>query len=134
MADSSFTSNADNVIKEAEKKLIRAAEIIGGTAESYAKKLCRTDTGNLKNSITHVIENKNDEVIVAIGSNVEYAPYVELGTGIHAEDGNGRQTPWRYKDRKGKWHTTSGMKPKPFLRPAIEDHKEEYKHILRNES
>ncbi len=55
---------------------------------------------------------------------------VELGTGVYAEGGGGRQTPWRYQDRKGEWHTTRGAHPHPYLRPAIENHTEEYKRIL----
>ena len=57
---------------------------------------------------------------------------IELGTGKYAEGGGGRQTPWRYHDKKG-WHITSGMPPRPYLRPAIEKHKDEYKEILEAE-
>ena len=52
----------------------------------------------------------------------EYAEFVEFGTGIHNEHGDGRQTPWRYKDRDGKWHTTRGQIAKPFIRPAFAEH------------
>lgn len=58
---------------------------------------------------------------------------VELGTGKYAEGGGGRPTPWRYQDSKGNWHTTSGMKPRPYLRPAIEDHKRDYKEVVEEE-
>ena len=54
----------------------RALEIIGGMAESYAKQLCPVDTGRLRNSITHKQEGPKT---VAIGTNVYYAPFVELG-------------------------------------------------------
>lgn len=87
----------------------RALEIIGGKAESYAKRNCPVDTGNLRNSITHQQEDENTELI---GTNVEYAPYVELGH-----------------------HTKSGsfVDAKPYLRPAVENHKAEYRRIIRNE-
>jgi hypothetical protein len=58
---------------------------------------------------------------VTIGSNLFYSIYVELGTGIFAEKGNGRKTPWVWKDFNGKWHFTRGMKARPFLRPAVEE-------------
>lgn len=60
--------------------------------EADAKNNCPKDQGILANSITH-------EVIGNVGyvySTLLYAPYVELGTGIFAEDGTGRQTPWHY--------------------------------------
>jgi hypothetical protein len=55
---------------------------------------------------------------------------VELGTGIHAENGNGRRTPWIWEDENGKRHKTSGMKPRHFMKKAIADHIDEYKEIL----
>ena len=72
-----FTSHAASVLTAEEKAKSQALEMIGGMAESYAKKLCPVDTGNLRNSITH---QRYDESTEVVGSNVEYAPYVELGT------------------------------------------------------
>ena len=59
----------------------RALEIIGGMAETYAKGLTPVDTGALRNSITHKVEMGEEQSKVIVGTNVEYAPYVELGTG-----------------------------------------------------
>jgi hypothetical protein len=53
-----------------------------------------------------------------------------MGTGKYVK--GGRQTPWRYKDDKG-WHITSGMPPRPYLKPAATDHREEYRRIIENE-
>ena len=90
--------------------------------ETAAKEKCPVDDGTLKASITHSVEY--DKGIV--GTNVEYGPYVEFGTGLFAEDGNGRKdVPWRYQDAKGNWHTTSGQKPNPFLQNAIEKKQDE---------
>ena len=127
----SFKSNLGAILDASDEAIKKAAEIIGGMAESYAKQLCPVDTGNLRNSIAHTTENNNRTVI--IGSSVEYAPFVELGTGKFAEGGGGRQTPWSYQDSNGNWHTTSGMPPRPYLRPAIENHKDEYRHVLQTE-
>lgn len=126
-----FNSNLDAVLSGSQAAIRRAAEIIGGMAESYAKQLCPVDTGNLRNSITHTTENNNRTVV--IGSSVTYAPFIELGTGKYADGGGGRQTPWSYQDSNGNWHTTSGMPPRPYLRPAIENHKDEYKEVLQTE-
>lgn len=122
------TSRRVEVIQAKDEAVAKALEIIGQAAERYAKELCPVDTGNLRNSISHEV----DDTTVYVGTNTEYAPYVEFGTGIYAE-GGGRPTPWRYQDDKGEWHTTSGMQPQPFLGPSIDNHIQEYKQFLENE-
>ena len=77
MANVKFTSNRSAVIDAVEISEWRALEIMDGKAESYAKQLAPDDTGNLRNSITHQPYEKNTEMIA---TNVEYAPYQELGT------------------------------------------------------
>ena len=62
-----------------------------------------------------------------LGTNVEYAPYVELSTGKHTE--GGRPTKWIYKDDKGT-HMTGGHQAKPFLKPAAADHASQYRKII----
>jgi len=137
-----FVSHIADVKAATDLQLAQAAEEIGQAAENNAK-LHITEavyqtpagwyirTGNLRNRITHETVKDDDSVTIVIGSEVEYAPYVELGTGVYAEEG-GRQTPWRYQDDLGNWHQTSGMPARPFLRPAIEDHIQEYKQILES--
>lgn len=97
------------------KALNRACLVV----ENEAKRLCPVDTGDLRNSITHEVHND----VGIVGTNKEYAPYVEFGTGIFAVEGNGRDTPWSYQDDKGEWHTTVGQKPQPFLETAIQTKK-----------
>lgn len=99
----SFISYAKDVLSGEKKAKVQALEVIGGMAESYAKAACPVDTGRLRNSITHQQESENVEVI---GTNVSYAPYVELGT--------------------------SKMSARPFLRPAAEGHAAEYAAILKS--
>ena len=99
-----FTDNSKEIIEAIQQATVRALEKCGLTAEGYAKKLAPVDTGNLRNSITHEVDD--GEPAAYIGTNVEYAPYVCLGT-IH-------------------------MKAKPFLKPAVNDHKDEYRKILEN--
>ena len=117
------------VSAEIKAALLRGLEKCGLTAEGYAKKLCPVDTGNLRNSITHTVDE--EEPAAYIGSNAEYASYVCLGTGKYAE--GGRPTPWVYQDAKGKFHWTAGNKAKPFLKPAVADHKERYREIIKSE-
>ena len=109
--------------------LLRALEKVGMTAEKYAKRLCPVDTGNLRNSITHRVDP--EEPAAYIGSDTEYAAYVELGTGKYYP--GGRPTPWTYQDAKGNWHWTAGNKAQPYLKPAAADHAAQYRQIVEEE-
>ena len=62
------------VSAEIKAALLRGLEKIGLVAEGYAKKLQIPDTGNLRNSITHVVDEGGDAVY--IGTNSEYGAYV----------------------------------------------------------
>ena len=115
MPDVTFTSHKDEAIKAVTEAMARALEICGGKAETYAKQLAPVGTpestgipgyhgGTLRNSITH---EQWDEKTEVIGSAVKYAPYVELGT---------------YK-----------MKARPFMRPAAENHRQEYSQVIERE-
>jgi phage gpG-like protein len=97
-----FTDNSEDFMKEFIALKEKALKTIGLLAEGYAKRMCTVDTGRLRNSITHATSsysgagtysdnkgnNFNDasakeepsEDMVVIGTNVEYGPYVELGT------------------------------------------------------
>ena len=99
-------------IHNEQKKRVRQAAIF---LESYIKKSFGTspsqpgeppgvDTGRLRNSITHEIEEALWDIIGRVGTNVEYGKWLELGT----------------KD----------MSPRPYLRRAIEENKQELVNIL----
>lgn len=94
--------NTDAAVTGISVAVSSALEKIGLMAEGYAKKKCPVDTGNLRNSITHQVDGD----AVYIGTNVEYAPYVELGT--------------------------SRQKAQPFLRPAASEHGAQYRQVLKN--
>lgn len=124
-----ITNNSGLVKEELEAAALRALEKCGLAAEGYAKLLCPVDTGNLRNSITHQVDD--GEQAVYIGSASEYAAYVELGTGKYYP--GGRPTPWMYQDAKGNWHLTHGQRAQPYLKPAVADHAAQYKGIIEGE-
>ena len=78
-----FRDNTDEVLATLERAKNRGLEAIGLTAEGHAKSETPVDTGRLRNSINHA----TDDEAAYIGTNVEYAPYVELGArgrkGVH---------------------------------------------------
>lgn len=95
-------SRIDEVLDALQNQKAKVLEEWGLIAEAYASDLCPVDTGRLRASISH----DTDEDTMYLGTNVEYAPYVELGT--------------------------SCMDAQPFLRPAIENHMDEYKDIMND--
>ena len=95
-------SNIDLFKSALPEQKALALEAIGLVAEGHAKAECPVDTGRLRNSISHA----RDDDAAYIGTNVEYAPYVELGT--------------------------SRMKARPFLRPAAEDYSMEYEALVKS--
>lgn len=103
MAISIKDDHTEEVIREKNQAIEKALEMIGIEAERYAKEYCPVDTGRLKNSITHTQKGKETEIV---GSNVEYAPYVEAGT--------------------------SRPKPKRFLYKAVFNHMDTYKEIAES--
>lgn len=132
-----FTDNSAIFLRELEAAKRKALETIGQKVEGYAKKLCPVGTpestgikgyrgGTLRNSITH----RTEKDVVAVGSNVEYAPYVELGTGPHF-------TPppeWeQFTTERGSGVGKAYVKPRPYIRPAIEEHRNEYEDIMKHE-
>lgn len=111
-----LTDNTDLVVDGINDAVLRALERIGMAAEGYAKDLCPVGTpestgipgyigGTLRNSITHKVDDAAGAVY--IGTNVEYAPYVELGT--------------------------VKMAAQPYLKPAASDHGQTYRNILEDE-
>lgn len=139
--------HSKEIIDETGLAIQAALEIIGGKLERYAKQELTAsgavDTGLLRNSVTYVVSGGSpsiqtyhadrgssgktagskstgsvrigryrgtmgspDENAVYVGTNVEYAPYIEFGT--------------------------SRMKPRPYLRPAVQNHLQEFKQIIAN--
>jgi HK97 gp10 family phage protein len=96
------------------KGLENACLVVEGAAKSKAP----VQTGALRSSISHKVSQGSMEGVV--GSTIEYAPYVEVGTGIYSTQGGGRQGGWRYVDASGEGHFTMGSRPQPFLKPAMD--------------
>jgi HK97 gp10 family phage protein len=95
--------------------------------ERSAKQKAPKDNGDLRRSITSKVENLQGIVYTPL----EYAPYVEFGTGLFAENGGRTDVPWSYQDDEGNWHTTSGQKPQPFMRPALDENRVMIKQIIQ---
>lgn len=111
------TDNSAEVLAMKDAAVLKAMKTISLKAEANAKKEItrkvydkeQTEeqrkrykrTGRLRGSITGEYDGNSAQV----GTNVEYGPYVELGT--------------------------SKMDARPFIKPAIADHIDEYKEIFQ---
>lgn len=114
MATIRFDSNADEIIRLKNEAADRIIEELGQQGERNAKKEVTRAvydtpespiyprTGNLRQHLTH--DRDGDTAI--IGSPTEYAPYVEFGT--------------------------RRMSPRPFMKPAVQNHIDEYKKIIED--
>lgn len=126
---SNFIDNSRIFSREFNRKIALACELIGVEAERNAKEDCPVSTGRLRNSITYAVKEgqgsanqepgehadpeeyqklaEPEERTVYIGTNVKYAPPVELRDVNH---------------NSGKAH---------FLRDAVANHGEKYKEIAK---
>lgn len=121
--------------RAAAQQIANALEAIGGEAERHAKEECPVDTGRLRNSITFATSKMQSEAntnrpyetksnpqdaepqdykmhgtpkenTVYVGTNVEYAPMIEMRSAKHTT---------------GRAH---------FLRDSVSTHGDEYRAIL----
>lgn len=128
MTEIKVTDNSKVFKKAKDEAVERALIAIGMTAERHAKERCPVDTGRLRNSITYATQSysgqgsytdqtgtsyadaaakaKPEDRTVYVGTNVEYARYVENGDSMH--------------------HVTGAAH---FLRDAAAAHGDEYKKI-----
>lgn len=88
-------------IKEIEEKLNQALKQACVLVQNSAREKCPVDTGNLRNSITWDCEDLEG----VVGTNVEYAPYVEAGTSV--------------------------MQAQAFLNPALEENKDKIQKMFQ---
>ena len=125
-----INDHSEEVTSALEEAIRKALKTVGELGEGYAKKLCPVDSGLLRNSITNMQSGESfnhnyssddgsktgnfsgtigdkEEKAVYIGTNVEYAPYIEMGT--------------------------SKTSPQPFLKPSATDHIDTYKKVLEKE-
>ena len=128
-----FKDNSEEYKSLLAQAIRRGLRTIGMKAETHAKENCPVDTGYARNSITYALSGetadissykadrgkngkppktgeyrgtlgKIDDNYVAIGSNVEYFPFIEEGA--------------------------RGREARHTLRKAATDHKDEYKQLL----
>lgn len=109
----SLCNDSDKILRQG---LLKAGEKVRGRAVL----LCPVDTGELRNSIKVQSTAPN---VVTVGTNKEYAIFVEFGTGTmgDASVSHTSKEKWCWQDEQGNWHTSYGTPAQPFLRPAVKE-------------
>ena len=114
-----------------ETKLKKAMQKCCAIVERSAKEKAPKDTGELRRSITSRVDGAGLGIEGVVYTPLEYAPCVEFGTGLFAENGGRTDVPWSYQDDKGEWHSTSGMHPHPYMRPALYENRDKIIQTLK---
>lgn len=100
---SKFDDAIRDLLQKREKTMKKACLMV----EAEAKLRSPVDTGHLRRSITHEVESDNEKTVGRVGTNVEYAIWVEKGTS---------KTP-----------------AQPFLIPSVEENQDKIQDIFRKE-
>jgi HK97 gp10 family phage protein len=143
------------VRKAVQDAIETALEAVGIYVEGQIIELCPVKSGRLKGSITYATKTNKSNVrspaksedgishdgsqdTVLIGTNVEYAPYVEYGTGLEGPKNqpivitpkNKKALFWKGADHPVKKVVSPGMPAQPFLRRGFELTKKEVPEIF----
>lgn len=136
--------------KQLERSIKKACAVVERAAKQKAPK----GSGDLRRSISSRVQDLEGVVYTPL----EYAPYVEFGTGLFAEKGGRKEVPWVYVEgssssgnKSTKTYTeeearetvaflrskgleaymTYGEKPHPYMRPALYENREKILRILK---
>ena len=144
--------NSERLIKKLKELSDVDTEQVLKKATAYcqgqAKSLCPVDTGALRESIHMQFDKRGKQSRGKVYTNMEYASYVEFGTGIKGDGSyphadklpagmnlTYRDTPWVYPvdtDDGKEFRYTKGQVAQPYMYPALAD-SEEYMLELMGE-
>lgn len=115
--------NTDKLIREIKRASERGITKAANAVKNQAVVNAPVQYGALSRSIEDNVFQRGNQIVGHVGTNSDYAMFVEKGTGEFAENGQGRSTAWSYQGADGRWHTTTGQKPQPYLEPAFDEEK-----------
>ncbi|MBD2861601.1 HK97-gp10 family putative phage morphogenesis protein [Paenibacillus oceani] len=100
--------------------MLQATKQVQGDAKMLAP-VANVDGGRLRNSIEATVEEQGGELVGKVATNVEYAAYVEFGTGQRGEES---PSPPKSPEKLSYRQDWAGMPAQPYLYPAAEQNKE----------
>ena len=121
----SLEAKAKNLPDKVAEALARGVNQAAGLVEGSAKRNCPVDTGNLRNSLHIMSHAIPKDARAVVGTNVEYAPYVEFGTGVRGQATN-RNTNVSLSYASDR----AGQVAQPYLAPALRQNKDRIEQII----
>ena len=135
LADLERIARAESVENAVEKSC--------ALVEASAKKKAPKGTGALRRSIESKVDNNGSDIEGLVFTNLEYAPYVEFGTGIK---GNGsypykveglnlsyRDSSWVFTPDGGEtFYRTKGQVAQPYMYPALKQNEKYIKQLFKD--
>ncbi len=118
-----------NANKVLETSIAKQTKLVQGEA----KDLCPVDSGDLQQRIYTDVKSQQSKVIGKVVTNVEYAAYVEFGTGKKGEESGGDKYPGPLSYKQDKWLVNipdvgprwiEGQPAQPFMYPALKNNEE----------
>lgn len=135
-----LTGKLTAIPESTHQKVKRAIQQATALVEAGAKPLCPVDTGTLRASIRSRVDDGNGKIVGRVFTGVEYAAYVEFGTGALAVGTYPYKTDkplsyspkkaWHYKDSEGVWHIGVSQPARPFLGRAFNEDKRTIRQLL----
>lgn len=126
----SLLRKLDKLGKDSTKVVAKAVGEATKKVQGDAKDLCpvrEIDGGRLRGSIQGTLQEENREIIGIVSTNVEYAPYVEFGTGQRGADS---PSPPKYDGDLSYREDWAGMSAQPYMYPAIKQNEEYIKETI----
>lgn len=130
----------NTLLKSPSGAVARDLMIRGNRVKNVAQQLCPVDQGRLRSSISSELAFDSGELVVRVGTNVDYALYVHNGTGIYGPNKrpivpvNKRALRWAARNNSGSGRRrykggataqyvfskrSKGFKGTPFLTNAL---------------
>lgn len=128
--------NLDSLIRKLNRlggdkaSLVRGIKKAASKVQGDAKLLAPVDTGKLRDSIKAETKEIGGKVVGRIYTNLEYAPYVEFGTG---QRGEASPSPPKYPDGLYYRQDWVGMEAQPFMYPAAKQNEKVVPKIVSEE-
>lgn len=127
--DMSSVTAGLNIMPILQKAMPQVTKRIGALMVDYSSMMVPVDTARLKGSLTHSESDNGLEFETRAGTNVEYGPYVEYGTGDAGQWSGGAT--YRGHDSGAKYtEGWPGMYARPYLRPALFDNEQFYAKLV----
>lgn len=124
----SLFKKLDRLGKNSTKVVVKAVGEATKKVQGDAKDLAPVDLGQLRNSIQGTVQEKDGEVIGIVSTNLEYAAYVEFGTGQRGKGSDIESKSEMDISYREDW---AGMAAQPYMYPAMKQNEEYIKETIK---